>query len=116
MTNYEFEYTFSFDGGDLIYVELSILSFRNYISLVEANFESQRKILTEKHSELINAPSSHFLERHNSGEELKELEEKFIQRFRQSIIIQIFSYVESELKSICYHIRNILKALIQLTI
>ena len=95
---------FYFDGGDLFYVELSIISFRNYISLVERNFDDQRKILAEKYTAYykeLKDSQNHDSFLHSTTSELQELEEEFIQRFRKSIVIQIFSYVESELKSIC---------------
>jgi hypothetical protein len=101
---------FYFEGGDLFYIELSIISFRNYINSVENNFSDQKKILAKKYAE-------HYKEvAQNSGDnkteelneiwsgatsQLLEIEKEFIQRFRRSIIIQIFSFLESELKNIC---------------
>ena len=100
----EFYTKFSFEGGDLFYVELSIISFRNYLNLVENNFESQKKILLEKYNEHYKQydDSNNFDSfLHRTNDQLYELEQEFIQRFRQSILIQTFSYVENELRSIC---------------
>jgi|GEM_PF-1724007 len=104
--NMEFrpEPNFYFDGGDLFYIELSIISFRNYISLVEKGFDAQIKNLAFKYNEHYKTIDdtdkfNSFL--HNTSTQLMEIEKEFIQRFRKSIVIQIFSFLESELKSIC---------------
>jgi hypothetical protein len=98
------EPSFYFEGGDLFYVELSITSFRNYISLVETSFAQQQKIISKKYTDYYKKlkESEHndsFL--HSTTSELQEIEEEFIQRFRNSILIQLFSYLENELKTIC---------------
>lgn len=95
---------FAFDGGDLFYVELSMVSFKNYLKLIEDNFNEQKKALTDKYNLYKNSSENHKHFRsplHMTFDQLHELEEEFVQRFRQSLIIQLFSYVESDLKSIC---------------
>ncbi|WP_367769163.1 hypothetical protein AB3G33_10650 [Flavobacterium sp. WC2421] len=99
--DYRPEPNFYFDGGDLFYVELSIISFRNYILLVEKSFDEQKKNLSEKYAEHYKNLDNSDLFLHTTTSELLEIEQEFIQRFRKSIVIQIFSYLESELKSIC---------------
>jgi hypothetical protein len=98
------EPSFYFDGGDLFYVELSIISFRNYISLVEKSFAEQQKIISKKYAEYyknLNDTENHNSFLHSTTSELQEIELEFIQRFRNSILIQLFSYLENELKNIC---------------
>lgn len=98
------EPNFYFDGGDLFYIELSIISFRNYISLVEKGFDAQIKNLYLKYNEhykTVTDPDNFNSLLHNTSSQLMEIEKEFIQRFRKSIVIQIFSFLESELKSIC---------------
>ncbi|WP_133147495.1 hypothetical protein [Chryseobacterium aquaticum] len=95
---------FAFDGGDLFYVELSMISFKNYLKLTEDNFTVQKKALTDKYNQYKNSNENHDHFRsplHMTYDQLYELEEEFVQRFRQSLIIQLFSYVESDLKGIC---------------
>jgi len=95
---------FAFDGGDLFYVELIMISFKNYLKLIEDNFNEQKKVLTDKYNGYKNSSENHdhFLSPlHMTYDQLHELEEEFVQRFRQSFIIQLFSYVESDLKSTC---------------
>lgn len=98
------EPSFYFDGGDLFYIELSIISFRNYIALVEKGFDAQKKDLSikyEEHYKTLNGANKFNSLLHTTSSQLMELEQEYIQRFRKSIIIQIFSFLESELKSIC---------------
>lgn len=103
-TEFRPEPSFSFDGGDLFYIELSIISFRNYISLVEKGFDAQIKVLAlkyDEHYKALNDDNKFNLLLHSTSSQLMEIEQEFIQRFRKSIVIQIFSFLESELKSIC---------------
>lgn len=95
---------FAFEGADLFYVELSMVSFKNYLKLIEDNFDQQKNILTDRYNQFKNSNEDNDNFRsplHMTSEQLYELEEEFVQRFRQSLIIQLFSYVERDLKSIC---------------
>jgi hypothetical protein len=106
------------DGGDeLFYIEISITGFRNYINSVEFNFENQENELLEKYTQILLKRQEEIKKfgkfaryKHKMQEptfhddirtQLHEVAIEFVQRFRNSIIIQLYSFLESELKAFC---------------
>lgn len=92
----------------IYFIELTISSFKNYYSLVEENLQKHHKTLLQKHTEITikfeaeNYQGEDLDNLYSSASEaLNEVEIEFIQRFRKSIIIQLYSLVETELKSFC---------------
>lgn len=97
-------------NSTLFYIELSLNTFKNYISLIEDTFENKIKdsrVWAEGALKKINEnneTSDKDYESHLSDsviEQVYQLEVEFINRFRSSIIIQLYSFLEVELKSYC---------------
>lgn len=103
-------YQHSYRNSNLFYIELSFNTFKSYISLIEDNFENKIKdsrVLAERALKKIDENNEKYdkdYENHLSDsviEQLYELEVEFINRFRSSIIIQLYSFLEVELKIFC---------------
>lgn len=102
--------SYLFNGANLFHIEFTILSFRKYIDLVEDKFSSEaantqerfraiQSDIEENKSQYPPEYLQHLLD--NAIEEMIEIDVEFIHRFRSSIIIQIFSFLEVELKKFC---------------
>ena len=94
----------------LFYIELSLNSFKSYILLIEDNFEHKikdsrisaetalRKIY--ENNEKYDKDYENYLNDSVVGQ-VVEIEVEFINRFRSATIIQLYSFLEVELKVYC---------------
>lgn len=92
------------------YIELSLNIFKNYILLIEENFENRikksrvwaeialKKI--DKNDDKFTAEYANYLS-DSVTDQVYETEVEFINRFRSSIVIQLYSFLEFELKFYC---------------
>lgn len=100
-----------FKGSDLLFrIEFGFKSFRDYFELVENHFAGELdRIKLENTNALAEFRTKH---REYSNEEANYIESQFFNtmyemdiefrnRFRTSIIIQLFSFLEQELKNLC---------------
>lgn len=101
---------------ELFHIELSLITFRDYYKIMEVNLQEHKNERLIKYSD----KSKKLRDEKYSGKDLEylissvaisanELEIEFIQRFRFSIIIQLYVFLETELKKICddYYVKNI---------
>ena len=102
------------DEAHIFYIELSIISLRNYWNLVENNLAENHKLLLIKYQTI----AKKYQEENYQGEDLdyfyrsasqslNEVEIGYSQRFRFSIIIQLYSFIEDELKKYCDNHYNV---------
>lgn len=101
-----------FNNANIWHIEFSIQSFVKYINLVEDKFGSEVSDLQEQYKEIQaeiaenkNNYEPDYLAYLNDQpiEEMIEIDVEFVQRFRNSVIVQAFSFLETELKKFCYN-------------
>ncbi|MEQ3690385.1 MAG: hypothetical protein ABNG98_02580 [Flavobacterium sp.] len=99
------------DEQNIFFIEFSSNSFKNYNNLVEEQLKNNHANLLDRYQELAKKIQSEKLETEyldlfysSSSQTLKEAQVVYLQRFRFSIIIQLYSFLETELKKYCdYH-------------
>jgi len=91
-------------------IELAFIEFRNYYELIETSLaaEADKRIslFNEKYDELVNSVEEEGYAAHldqQFAEQVTELSYYFPHSFRSSFLIQLFSFIEYELKEICNH-------------
>jgi len=99
-----------YNEANLWHIEFSLLSFKKYINLVEDKFQNEVTSIRERFNEIQKEidenkknyePAYQIYLTDSAIEEMIEIEVEFLQRFRNSVIVQIFSFLETELKVFC---------------
>ena len=95
---------------NFFHVELSMETFKNYSEFIENSFENKVSGLHKSFDRTIRdieKNKDHYEDDYKEHlkdsiiEEMYEIEKEFMQRFRNSLIMQLFSFLESELKHHC---------------
>lgn len=93
---------------ELFHIELSLITFKEYFKVMEVSLQEKREDIIEKAFER----SRKLQEENYVGDDLEhlyctinnsvdEIEIEFIQRFRFSVIIQLYAFLETELRYYC---------------
>lgn len=91
-------------------IEMTMLSYRNYMTSVENNFDAEKIVLQKRYSLILvelqknknNYSREYQAHLHDSiVEDYSTIDREFLNRFRSSLIIQLYSFLEIELRKFC---------------
>lgn len=100
---------FPFEGRhELFHIELSLITFKEYFKVMEVSLQKQREDIIEtafersrklQEENYVGDDLEHLYHKINNS--VNEIEIEFIQRFRFSVIIQLYAFLETELNYYC---------------